>query len=225
MPDEPVTFDDLEQLLLWLTGNSAETLEQQMLSRLRQQTFVGGKRVARQELPELPKDAVITVHRVKVSLYGAKPPVWRRLEIPSAMPLNLVHALLQIAFDWHDYHLHVFETVCGQFSSPDLDDWAERQDEATAALAQVAGAERAKVVYCYDFGDDWRHDIVVEKIIPAEPGVAYPRCTGGRRDGPPEDCGGIWVFNEQFGDMGDMFTVGDLNERLADVATVLIPAR
>ena len=53
MPEEPVTFDELEQLLL------------------------------------RPEDAVTAVHRVKVSLYGAKPPVWRRLEIPSAMPLNL----------------------------------------------------------------------------------------------------------------------------------------
>jgi Plasmid pRiA4b ORF-3-like protein len=93
------------------------------------------------------------------------------------------------------------------------------------ALAQVAGAERAKVVYSYDFGDDWRHDIVVEKVIQAEPGVAYPRCTGGRRDAPPEDCGGIWIFNEQFADLGDLFNVGGLNERLTDLATVLIPAR
>jgi hypothetical protein len=54
--------------------------------------------------------------------------------------------------------------------------------------------------------------------------VAYPRCTGGRRDGPPEDCGGIWVFNDQFAEFGDLFTVRDLNERLADLATVLIPA-
>jgi hypothetical protein len=158
-----------------------------MLARLKEDTFVGGKRVKRQELPELPKDAVTTVHRVKVSLWGAKPPVWRRLEIPSAMPLNLVHAVLQIAFDWHGYHLHVFETVCGEFGSPSEDyDSAERQDETTATLAQVAGAERAKAVYSYDFGDDWRHDILVEKIIPAEPGMAYPRCTAGRRDAPPE---------------------------------------
>jgi hypothetical protein len=221
-----MTLDQLEQLLLQLTGNSGETLEQQMLRRLREHTFVGGKRVMRQELPELPKDAVTAVHRVKVSLYGAKPPVWRRLEIPSAMPPNLVHAVLQVAFGWHGYHLHAFETVCGQFGSPDEeDDWAERQDEATATLAQVAGAEQAKAVYSYDFGDDWRHDIVVEKIIAAEPGVAYPRCTGGRRDGPPEDCGGIWVYNEQFAEFGDLFAVPDLNERLAGLATVLIPAR
>jgi Plasmid pRiA4b ORF-3-like protein len=226
VPEEPVTFDQLERLLLQLMGTSPEALEQQMRSRLREHTLVGGKRVARQELPELPEDAVTTVHRVKVSLYGARPPVWRRLEIPSAMPLNLVHAVLQVAFGWHDCHLHVFETVCGQFGSPDQDaDWAERQDETTATLAQVAGAERAKAVYSYDFRDDWRHDIVVEKIIPAEPGVAYPRCTGGRRDGPPEGCGGIWVFNEQFGEFGDLFTVGELNKRLADLASVLIPAR
>ena len=218
-------MDELERLLLQLMGTSPEALEQQMLSQFKRETFVGGKRVARQELPELPEDAATTVHRVKVSLYGARPPVWRRLEIPSAMPLNLVHAVLQVAFGWHDYHLHVFETVCGQFGSPDLDDWAERQDEAAATLAQVAAAERAKVVYSYDFGDDWRHDIVVEKIIPAEPGMAYPRCTGGRRDAPPEDCGGIWIFNEQFADLGDLFTVGDVNERLASLATVLIPAR
>jgi hypothetical protein len=166
------------------------------------------------------------VHRVKVTLYGAKPPVWRRFEIPSAALLNLVHAALQIAFDWHGYHLHAFETVCGEFASPDPDDdLAEPQDEATAALAQVARAERAKVVYSYDFGDDWRHDILVEKIVPAKPGVTYPRCTGGHGDAPPEDCGGIWVFNGQFADVGDLFNVGELNQQLVGLATVLIPAR
>jgi len=226
VPEEPVTLDELEHLLLRLMGTSPEALEQQMRSQLRKQTRVGDKLVTRQELPELPNDAVTTVHRVKVRLYGAKPPVWRRLEIPSAMPLNLVHAVLQVAFGWHDYHLHAFETVCGEFGSPHQDDdWAERQDEAAATLAQVAGAERAKAVYSYDFRNEWRHDILVEKIIPAEPGVAYPCCTGGRRDGPPEGCGGIWVFNEQFAEFGDLFTVSELNKRLAGLATVLIPVR
>jgi hypothetical protein len=55
--------------------------------------------------------------------------------------------------------------------------------------------------------------------------VAYPRCTGGRRDAPPEGCGEIWVFNEQFADLGDLFNAGDLNEQLAGLAAVLIPAR
>ena len=164
------------------------------------------------------------MHRVKVSLHGAKPPVWRRIEIPSATPLDLVHEVIQVAFDWHGYHLHAFETVCGEFGSmDDDDDWSDRKDETTAALAQVAAAERAKVVYVYDFGDDWRHDIVVEKIVPAEPGMAYPRCTGGRRAAPPEDCGGIWAFNEYQAERDDTFDADEVTARLADLAEVLIP--
>src|SRR5712691_975923 len=195
MPKKPVTSPDELARMLWRAeANASEVLVQQMLGRFGQQTFVGGKRVTLQKLPRLPEKAATTVHRVKVSLYGAKPPVWRRLEIPSAMPLDLVHEVMQVAFDWHGYHLHAFETVCGEFGAPDDDDdWSEREDEATAALAQVAAAERAKVVYTYDFGDDWRHDIVVEKIVPAEPGGGLPalhrRAEGGAAGGLRRDLG------------------------------------
>jgi hypothetical protein len=79
-------------------------------------------------------------------------------------------------------------------------------------------------VYAYDFGDDWRHDIVVEKIAPAGPGVAYPRCTGGRREAPPEDCGGIWAFNEYQTEPDDTFDAGALTARLAAFAEALVPA-
>ena len=226
MPKKPVpSTDELTRMLWQMEANAADVLMQQMMDRLGQQTMVGGKRVEIQKLPRLRKQAATTVHRVKVSLHGAKPPVWRRIEIPSAMPLDLVHEVMQVAFDWHGYHLHVFETVCGEFGAPDDDDdWSERKDEAAAALAQVAAAEKAKVVYAYDFGDDWRHDIVVETITPAEPGVAYPRCTGGRRAAPPEDCGGIWAFNEYQADLADTFDADEVTERLAGLAEVLIPA-
>ncbi len=145
------------------------------------EVYVGGRRVPRQKLPPLKKSAATTVRTVKASLHGAKPPVWRRLELPSELTLDMVHEVMQIAFAWHGYHLHQFETACGAYGRPD-DDWGfeEVGDESTVALAQVAAEEKAKIVYVYDFGDDWRHDIVVEKITPALPGVAYPRCTGGR---------------------------------------------
>jgi Plasmid pRiA4b ORF-3-like protein len=163
------------------------------------EVYVGGTRVPRQELLPLKKSATTTVHTVKASLHGAKPPVWRRLELPSDLSLDVVHEVLQIAFAWHGYHLHQFETACGAFGRPDDDGdrgFEEVGDESAVALAQVAAEEKAKIVYVYDFGDDWRHDIVVEKITPALPGVAYPRCTGGRGWAPEEDSGGIWAHNE-----------------------------
>jgi Plasmid pRiA4b ORF-3-like protein len=226
MPKKPMpSTDELARMLWQAEAKAGDMLMQQMLDRLGQQTFVGGKRVAIQTLPRLPKKAATTVHRVKVSLHGSKPPVWRRIEIPSAMRLDLVHKVMQVAFDWEGYHLHAFETVCGEFGAPDDDDdWSDRKDETAAALAQVAAAEKAKAVYSYDFGDDWRHDIVVEKITPAEPGVAYPRCTDGRRQAPPEDCGGIWAFNEYQAELDDTFDASEVTARLAGLAEVLIPA-
>jgi Plasmid pRiA4b ORF-3-like protein len=206
--------------MLWQAeAKAGDALMQRMLDQLGQQTFVGGKRVAIQKLPRLAGQAATTVHCVKVSLHGSRPPVWRRIEIPSAMRLDLLPEVMQVAFGWHGYHLHAFETVCGEFGAPDDDDdWADRKDETTAALAQVAAAEKAKVVYTYDFGDDWRHDIVVEKIMPAEPGVAYPRCTGGRREAPPEDCGGIWAFNEYQAELDDTFDAAEVTAQLAGLA-------
>lgn len=163
------------------------------------EVYVGGRWVPRQKLPRLKKSAAATVHTVKASLHGAKPPVWRRIELPSDLTLDMVHEVMQIAFAWHGHHLHQFETACGAFGRPDDDgDWGfeEVGDESAVALAQVAAEEKAKIVYVYDFGDDWRHDIVVEEITPSLPGVAYPRCTGGRGWAPEEDSGGIWAHNE-----------------------------
>jgi Plasmid pRiA4b ORF-3-like protein len=190
-------------------------------AELASHTYVGGKRVRIQPLPKLAADAARTVHRVKVTLYGSKPPVWRRLDIPSAMPLDQLHEVLQVAFEWYDMHLHSFETTSGRFGPADRDDWGEPDiDETTATLGQVAGAEKAKVVYIYDFGDDWRHDIVVEKVLPATPGVAYPRCITGRGQAPAEDSGGIWAAIEADG--GEPLDPDEVTGALAALATVLI---
>jgi hypothetical protein len=220
MAEKPVTsLDQFLQMLMQSEGDFPQRLQQHLDS----QTFIGGKRVPIQHLPELPKKAATEVHRVKVNLYGAKPPIWRRLEIPSAMPLAQLHEVMQIAFEWHDYHLHSFETACGEFGPVDEEDFPARKDETKAALGQVAATAQVKIVYTYDFGDDWRHDIVVEQIVQAEPGVSYPRCTGGRRLAPREDSGGIWAHNENRGD--DLpFDPGEVTQELADLAQILISA-
>jgi len=50
---------------------------------------------------------------------------------------------------------------------------------------------KKKIRYDYDFGDNWRHEVVLEKRMPEERGVRYPKCIGGKRACPPEDVGGL----------------------------------
>ena len=57
--------------------------------------------------------------------------------------------------------------------------------------------EGERFAYEYNFSAAWRVDLRVEQITGAPPGRAYPRCTGGRRAGPPEDWAGPWEFLEQ----------------------------
>jgi Plasmid pRiA4b ORF-3-like protein len=182
----------------------------------------------------LPEAAATSVHVVKVSLHDAFPPVWRRLELPSAMTLDRLHEIAQEVFNWNGFHSHAFETAYGEFGSPSSRGSSDRSDEAAVALAQVAGEEGAEMVYVYGIGDDWRHDIVVEKIVPAAPGVAYPRCTAGRgTQTPDEDSGGIWAFNAQRAeDAADdpalSYSVDEIDaevetEMLAYLAMVIVP--
>ena len=49
----------------------------------------------------------------------------------------------------------------------------------------------------YDFGDGWTHRITLQKILPQDPRVRLPACVAGKRQCPPEDCGGIWGFYEK----------------------------
>lgn len=134
------------------------------------------------------------VHKIKVTLSGSRPPIWRRLEVPSGTTLQRLHQVIQAAFGWEDYHMWVFETSLGRFGVADQE--LGHRSATTKKLAEVAPLVGSKLGYTYDFGDDWEHDILVEGVADAELGIAYPRCLAGRRAGPPEDCGGIWGYED-----------------------------
>jgi hypothetical protein len=132
-----------------------------------------------------------TVHRLKITLRGAKPPIWRRLEVPSDITLERLHLAIQEAFGWTGYHMWVFSTPAGEYGTADPE--LGHRSAAAKKLSDVA-LTGGRIRYTYDFGDDWEHGITVEDVLAAEPGMTYPRCTAGRRAGPPEDSGGIWGY-------------------------------
>jgi len=134
------------------------------------------------------------IYQIKVGIRGSKPPIWRRLELPADTSLAKLHRVIQIAFGWDDSHLHVFETPYGEFGATDAELGVRAENPVT--LEQVAPGDGDTLRYTYDLGDDWEHDILVERALDRDQTVRYPRCTGGRRAGPPEDCGGIWGYQQ-----------------------------
>lgn len=138
--------------------------------------------------------------QIKVSLREVRPPIWRRLQVPSNILLPKLHDVLQAAMGWQQAHLHLFRVGNDCYAPPG--DWEPvGEDSRGVALVDLAAKKGARLVYEYDFGDGWTHDIVVESVSP-EP-CDEPRCTGGRRRCPPEDCGGPWGYAEMLEAIAD----------------------
>lgn len=144
------------------------------------------------------------IYQVKITLQHTKPPVWRRILVPYNMSLTELHETIQIAFDWSGFHLHCFEArktngmnltskgiSIGINDDEFLDmieyDYEEEEEKVSDWLVK----EKDKLMYVYDFGDDWRHEIVLEKILEPNPDLHYPYCVKALRGPVEEDSGGF----------------------------------
>jgi len=96
---------------------------------------------------------------------------------------------------WTDSHLYEFEARGRRYGEPDPDfGFVDVRAAQKARLNDIAPHAGADFAYVYDFGDDWRHLVEVEQVLPAAEDVAYPVCLNGERACPPEDCGGAYGY-------------------------------
>lgn len=129
-----------------------------------------------------------SIYQLRVTLRGIDPPVWRRLLVPSATTLAQLHAIIQDAMGWQNYHLYRFTVGEGHFEAADPE--AEGSDAAGTSLEGLLLKVGDVFEYLYDFGDDWHHEVVFEERVRPEPEVTYPLCADGARACPLENCGG-----------------------------------
>jgi hypothetical protein len=126
-----------------------------------------------------------------------KPPVWRQVIVPEKFTFHDLHQLIQLVFGWEDYHLYQFSPK-GYGSHPIIafpskEDWDQPDMNAgKTKLSKVFISAKQTFTYIYDFGDDWIHQIVLEKILNDE--IKQPVCLAGKGTCPPEDCGGPWGY-------------------------------
>ena len=143
----------------------------------------------------------IPIYQLKVVLVGSKPPLHRRLRVPGDARLDWLHAVLQVAIGWTNSHLHQFRVGGNCYSDPrhhlaENDGDPEILDERKFTLQKIAPGLNDSFDYDYDFGDSWRHRITVDKFLPPDATSAtIAVCIGGARACPPEDCGGIFGYD------------------------------
>lgn len=170
----------------------------------------------RQDFEKFAGEPVIRCEAVDlmVQLNLGKYTATRRIITPSDITYQKFHEILQAAFNWKNYHLYDF-TILDEAGNRVLIAISEtenanepRQDaEALVFLdTEVMLSDYAndynKMVYCYDFGDNWRHEIIIRDVI-VDYDKNYPTCVLGDGNTPPEDVGGIIGYAEFLAVMSD----------------------
>jgi len=138
-----------------------------------------------------------STYQIKVTLDGVRPPIWRRILIQSDITLGNLHTILQIVMGWTNSHLHQFISGRTLYGEQDDDDFMfdpDIEDENKYRINDLLKKEKDWIRYEYDFGDGWEHKILLEKILPFEKKGKLQTCIKGKRACPPEDCGGIWGY-------------------------------
>ena len=92
------------------------------------------------------------IYRLKVTLRGSKPPIWRRVSLSGSDRLDRVHMILNCAMGWTDTHLHAFEIGGARYSVPDPETIQEDNDERKVTLAELPLTVGSSFTYWYDFG-------------------------------------------------------------------------
>jgi hypothetical protein len=169
------------------------------------------------------------VYQLKISIADSRPVIWRRVLVRAHSTLDELHYVIQLVMGWENSHLHQFESpgpgettlktgrsrrtslrfvpTTDPLGEPfdllmeDADEDTKSEEEAF--LDAVAPAAKYHFLYTYDMGDNWEHDILVEKILPAAPEGVYPFCIDGERNHPLEDSGGIWGYESLLAVLAD----------------------
>lgn len=144
--------------------------------------------------------------QLRITLLNVKPAVWRRVMVSANLTFLQLHKVIQAAMGWEDCHLHEFEVGRERIGISSKEDSflgdKPALPESKHRLSDML-ANHKKFRYWYDFGDDWWHEITIEKRLDANPDEPPVRLFDGENACPPEDCGGPWGYAELCATLSD----------------------
>lgn len=144
----------------------------------------------------------VEVYAIKVTRLDTSPLVWRRILVPRDITLRNLHSTLQTVMGWAGSHLHQFVLPRQKFSDASYRVGTKVANENRTTLGELIWASGARLLYEYDFGDGWQHELVLEEVLLGDESFQQ-MCVAGKRCCPPEDCGGPQGFAELLEALGD----------------------
>lgn len=135
------------------------------------------------------------VYELQIKLLESKPLIWRRIIVKPDTLLVDLHRIIQTTMGWTNSHLHQFSDDKITYAPKEFEVEFTR-DSRTIKLNTILQKNKDSILYEYDFGDGWEHEIILEKIFEDDDINQIPRCIGGERHCPPEDCGGISGYED-----------------------------
>jgi len=127
---------------------------------------------------------------IRTELRHVSPVVWRDMLIPSDWPLSRVHLALQAAIGWMGGHLYAFRKGQQSFMEPDPEFPNHSLDVRRVAIGQLFADPEEAVMYEYDFGDGWEHQLTLLESSPLSKHKGLCTVASGYMACPPEDVGG-----------------------------------
>ncbi len=143
------------------------------------------------------------IYQFYIRLLDISPEIWRGIQVSAYYNFWDLHVAIQDSMGWLDCHLHAF-LLKSEHAESRVEigiPGDEMGDETVFAGWEIAMKDYYHkpgqcMIYQYDFGDDWKHVVLLEDILHAEAGISYPRCIDGERACPPENCGGEYGYYE-----------------------------
>ncbi len=162
--------------------------------------------------------------RLHVMLLHINSPIWRRLLVRSNTSIADLHDILQISFEWTDFHLHRFLIRGKEYGVGRAGFTSFSTNARKTLLSHFRFRLNERFLYEYDFSDLWQHQVRIEGIKPFEENKVYPVCVGGVNTAPTEDCGGSEAYMDRI-DHHQLNPPLDALEVIADAARIILNSR
>lgn len=208
---------DLIQELMRLTGQGEaeaqgflEALKKKMLGEAGMSSAGGEKAFTEEDYPHyLPSDHV-QKYTLRITMKNISPAIWRKVEVPSNISLRHLSELIMAVMGWSGYHMNQFRKGLDTYYEPcyqrdgDMEDFSDvrirHYNQEDFSIDQILEEKGRSFTFDYDFGDGWEHEVRLSSVSEYADGEPRKiRFASGKRACPPEDCGGLWGYEELCG--------------------------